>query len=87
MTPNRRNGDEEPLQPDETVEVVAGSRFNLVFLTVVCLSVALLAIDIWLSLQVSKPSEQVKQLISLCDTLAKAGIGVIFGLLGGKLAR
>jgi hypothetical protein len=58
--------------------------FKLVFLSVFLLTIGLIVVDILLAVMVKEPSDAVSSAIETCDTGFKAGIGAIFGLLGGK---
>lgn len=58
-------------------------RFKLIFLTVVGLTVVLLAVGVYLSLQ-PRPTPQVIETARALLDLGKGGVGAIFGLLGGK---
>jgi len=56
----------------------------MVFGTVVALTVLLLIINIGLSFMPA-PTDAQRTLIEGCSTLWKAGIGTVFGLIGGKV--
>ena len=67
----------------ETLGVVT-SRFRLVFISVLVLTVCLLLVDMLLVLTVHNPSAQAQNFMDLCSRLATIGFGAIIGLLGGK---
>ena len=58
-------------------------RFKLIFLTVVGITVVLLAAGTLISIQPDASPEAHQTADTLLD-FAKAGLGSIFGLLGGK---
>ena len=64
--------------------VVGTQHFKMVFGTVVALTVLLLAIDLGLSF-IQAPTDAQRSLAEGCGTLWKAGIGTVFGLIGGKV--
>jgi len=73
---------EKPQTPTVTVT----SHFKMIWLTIVSITSALIILDILLSVLIKNPTDAVKNAIDMCDNLAKAGIGAIFGMLGGKVA-
>lgn len=60
------------------------SHFRLIFISVLCLEVALLLVMNGMAILASDPSEAMKNAIATCTSLATAGFGAICGLIGGK---
>jgi hypothetical protein len=57
--------------------------FKLVFSTVATLSILLLAADVVLSV-IGGSNDLLRRAVDTIDTLGKAALGAILGLLGGK---
>jgi hypothetical protein len=64
--------------------VSVGPHFKMVFLCVFGITVVLFLSDLVLSLLVENPNEHVSNVIGLCDTMAKAGLGGLIGLVSGR---
>ena len=64
--------------------VLGAQHFKMVFGTVVALTVFLLLINLGLSF-IQAPTDAQRTLIEGSGTLWKAGIGTVFGLIGGKV--
>jgi hypothetical protein len=58
--------------------------FNLVFLSVLGITIIALVVNVALVVFLNAPSDAAKSLIDTCSTLLKAGFGAIVGLIGGK---
>jgi len=74
-------GDEDGQQP---FRVTIGPHFKMVFLCVFGITVVLFFCDLILSLLVEYPNQNVTNVIGLCDTMAKAGLGGLIGLVTGR---
>ena len=60
------------------------SAFELVFVSILALTIISLAVSVYLAVSIANPSDQVKGLIETCSTTWKLGFGAIVGLIGGK---
>src|SRR5690348_5588896 len=65
-------------------QVIIGTHFKMIWITITGLTLLLLFADIAMSLLVKHPNNSAQQAIGMCDTFAKVGFGVIFGMLGTK---
>jgi hypothetical protein len=65
-------------------QVVISAHFKMIWITITSLTLLLLFADIAMSLLVKHPTNSAQQAIGMCDTFAKVGFGVIFGMLGTK---
>lgn len=65
-------------------EVVIGSHFKMIWLTITGLTIMLALADILLSVLIQHPTAAAQQAISMCDSFAKVGFGGIFGMIGAK---
>jgi hypothetical protein len=63
------------------------SNFKLIFITVALLTVALLIVWVALSLAIANPAGNAQTMISGVGILANAGVGAMFGLVGGKVTN
>ncbi len=61
-----------------------GTHFTLIWITITGLTTLLTLADIMLSIFITHPTIAVQQSIAMCDTFAKMGFGVIFGMIGAK---
>jgi hypothetical protein len=62
-----------------------GVSFRFTFLAFVAIGIVTLAIDIGLSVAISKPDPNVVNLIAAMDWSYKVSLGALIGLLGGKV--
>jgi hypothetical protein len=65
-------------------EVVIGTHFKMIWLTITGLTLMLALADILLSVLIKNPTTSTQQAIAMCDTFAKVGFGGIFGMVGAK---
>jgi hypothetical protein len=65
-------------------EVIIGSHFKMIWLTITTLTIMLAFADILLSVLIQHPTATAQQAISMCDSFAKVGFGGIFGMIGAK---
>ena len=72
---------------DVIPEVVIGSHFKMIWITITSLSMILAMTDILLSVLIKHPNPASQQAIAMCDSFAKVGFGGIFGMIGAKALR
>jgi hypothetical protein len=65
-------------------EIVIGSHFKMIWITITGLTIMLAFADILLSILIQHPTAAAQQAISMCDSFAKVGFGGIFGMIGAK---
>ncbi|MFD8749388.1 hypothetical protein ACFV0O_00150 [Kitasatospora sp. NPDC059577] len=85
--PTTRDGRPTAVAPRRSNTVTITPVFRLVFFSVLGLTVASLVTTVWLVLAVHDPNDQAKSLVENLLTIAKLGVGAIFGLLGGKAVK
>lgn len=72
--------------PKATKTVVLDPRFKLIFLSVLAITVACGAVEVILAATYRSPTPTQHDVLGSFDFAWKAGLGAIFGLLGGKQA-
>jgi hypothetical protein len=65
-------------------DVIIGTHFKMIWLTITGLTLMLALADILLSVLIRSPNSSTQQAIAMCDTFATVGFGGIFGMIGAK---
>lgn len=85
--PDDANGAPTPqpaVQPGETLQAVASKHFNLIFISLLAVSLIALGAEIWLSVGTER---DVSKVIDTCDWVVKFGFGAVGGMITGKATK